>query len=179
MPRHIPQWLQLLLSATLGGIVALGLGAGVTSLRTSPPEPTPTTAVATQEVIELLPTIAPPPVVNVSPGSIDAQLATMRADLAQQGALLLVSRSERHIALASAALLTNDFGVADRELVAARTALDDAFGLVPEDLKQVIDVQRQEVGRIRSELQIDPENSDEQLRAAQDLLLGLIVPATP
>jgi hypothetical protein len=103
----------------------------------------------------------------------------VRADLAQQGALLLVSRSERHIALASAALLTNDFGVADRELVAARTALDDAFGLVTEDLKQVIDVQRREVGRIRSELHIDPENSDEQLRATQDLLLGLIVPATP
>ncbi len=32
VPRHIPQWLQLLLSAMLGGIVALGLGAGVTSL---------------------------------------------------------------------------------------------------------------------------------------------------
>jgi hypothetical protein len=177
MARHIPQWLLLTISATLGGLVALGVREGVTSLRT--PQSTPTPSAVVEAVVQPLPTPTSSPVVNAAPGSAEAMLALVRADLAQQGALLLVSRSERHIALASAALLTNDFGVADRELVAARTALDDAFGLVTEDLKQVIDVQRREVGRIRSELHIDPENSDEQLRATQDLLLGLIVPATP
>jgi hypothetical protein len=88
-------------------------------------------------------------------------------------------RAERHTALAAAALQTNDFAVADRELVAARTALDGAFGLVPEDLKQVVDGQRREVARMRAELDLDPEGMDQRLRATQDLLLGLVVPPAP
>jgi hypothetical protein len=177
MPRHIPQWVLLLVCAVAGGFVALGANAGVAVLRR--PLPTPSPTIVVEALVELAPAPTNPPTVDAAPGSLEETIALLRADVAQQGALLLVSRSERHIALASAALLSNDFGVADRELVAARTALDDAFGLVPEDLKQVIDEQRREVGRIRSELRIDPENSDEQLRATQDLLLGLIVPPTP
>jgi hypothetical protein len=106
-------------------------------------------------------------------------VAGLQAALAHQGGLLLVARAERHTGLAAEALRWNDFAAADRELVAARAALDSAFGLLSEDLKQVIDGQRRELGRMRSDLRLNPEGMDQRLRAAQDLLLGLIVPAGP
>ena len=176
MARRARWWLLLLLAATLGGLAALSFDRSLAALA---PAPTPPLATREPSVVVVLPTASSTPVPVVVPGDTEAEVAALRAALAQQGGLLLVARAERHTALAAEALRVNDFAVADRELVAASVALDSAFGLVQEDLKQVIDGQRREVGRIRGELQLDPEGLDERLWAAQDLLLGLLVPPTP
>ena len=175
------RWLFLLLAAILGGLAALGFERGLVALRPDPiPTPSPIVALPTgAPPVVVIPTIshtaAPPP----APGDAAAEVAAVRGMLAQQSGLLLVARAERHTALAATALVSNDFMGADRELVAARAALDSAFGLVGEDLKQVIDGQRREIARMRSDLQVDPEGMDERLRATQDLLLGLIVAPAP
>jgi hypothetical protein len=148
-------------------------------LRPDPPAvASPTAPLPTREppVVVVLPTVNSTAAPTAVPGDPFGQLAALRGELAQQGGLLLVMRAERHTALAADALTTDDFAAADRELVAARSALDGAFGLVPEDLKQVIDGQRREVARMRADLDLDPEGMDQRLRATQDLLLGLISP---
>ncbi len=179
MARRAPWWLLLLLAGAAGGIAALGVDRGLQALR---PVPTaivsPTALVPTREppVVVVLPTVNSTTAPTPAPEDPAAQIASLRSSLSQQGGLLLIMRAERHTSLASDALLTNDVAVADRELVAARSALDAAFGLVPEDLKQVIDGQRREVARMRAELELDPEGMDQRLRESQDLLLGLVVP---
>ena len=180
MPRPLPVWLLLLLAAMLGGVAALGLDRGVALLESrSGPDSAATAAPATAApAVIVLPTISSTAAPTAASGDTAAEVAVLRSQLAQQAGLLLVARAERHTGLAAAALTTNDFAGADRELVAARAALDSAFGLVAEDLKQVIDGQRREVGRMRSDLQINPEGMGDRLRATQDLLLGLIVPPT-
>ena len=183
MRRRASWWLLLLLAGILGGLVALSLDRGLAILSPTPTPPTsPLAALPTPEplpVVVLPTTVSSTPVPAPASGDTAAEVAVLRSALAQQGGLLLVARAERHTALAAEALAMNNFAVADRELVAARVALDSAFGLVPEDLKQVINGQRREVGRMRSELQLNPEGMDERLRATQDLLLGLLVPPTP
>ena len=178
MGPRASQWLLLLLAAALGGLTALVLERAVSGLALAP-RASPTPPLPTAEVpVVTLPTAVSVAAPSGPSGESGAEVAALGSALAQHGGLLLVSRAERHTALAAAALLANDVAIADRELVAARAALDGAFALVPEDLKQVIDGQRREVGRMRSELQLDPEGMDERLRATQDLLLGLIVPPT-
>lgn len=174
-------WWLLLGAAILGGIAALAFDRALTALLSdSAAREVAVTALATREppVVVVLPTTdstgAPAPATGDS-----SDVAALQSALVQQGGLLLVARAERHTALAAEALRWNDSTTADRELVAARAALDSAFNLLSEDLKQVIDGQRREVGRMRSELQINPEGMDQRLRAAQDLLLGLIVPPAP
>lgn len=170
-------WFPLLLVAVLGGMAALGLERGLQAL-TPTPTPSPTALLPTREppVVVVLPTANSTAAPTAAPGDPAAQIGSLRAAVSQQGGLLLVARAERHTALASDALVTDDYGVADRELLAARAALDLAFGLVPEDLKQVVDAQRREIARMRADLMLDPEGLDGRLRATQDLLLGLIVP---
>ncbi len=179
MARRAAQLGVLLLAAVLGGLAALSFDRGLQAMR-PPPTPglTPTAPLPTREppVVVVLPTTQRTTEPTPVPGEPAAQIAALRSALAQQGGLLLIARAERHTALASDALGLNDFGAADRELVAARSALDNAFSLVPEDLKQVIDGQRREIARIRADLQLDPEGMDGRLRATQDLLLGLIAP---
>jgi hypothetical protein len=174
-------WWLLLGAAILGGIAALAFDRALTALQSSAVIPARmATANPTREppIVVILPTANSTAI--PTPATVDAaQISALQAALVQQGGLLLVSRAERHTALAAEALRGNDASTADRELVAARAALDSAFVLLSEDLKQVIDGQRREVGRMRSELQVHPEGMDQRLRAAQDLLLGLIVPPAP
>ncbi len=180
MARPTPWWLLLVLAAFLGGIAALAFDRGFTALRRDQnPSAMPTMPLPTREppVVVVLPTTNATVAPAAAPGDMPAEVAVLRGALSRHGGLLLVARAERHTALAAEALAVNDIVVADRELVAARAALDSAFGLLGEDLKQVIEGQRREVGSMRSELQINPEGMDQRLRATQDLLLGLIVPA--
>ena len=179
MRRPVPWWLLLLCAAILGGLAALAFERGLAALGSAADlNATTTTSLPTNEppVVVVLPTANSTAAPTAAAGDTPAQVASLRSALAQQGGLLLVARAERHTALAADALAVNDVAAADRELVAARAALDSAFGLLSEDLKQVIDGQRREVGRMRSELQLNPEGMDQRLRATQDLLLGLIVP---
>lgn len=169
-----------MLAAFLGGIAALLFDRGFAALRNAQnSSATPVLPLSTREPpdVVMLPTTVATASPTAAPGDTAAEVAVLRGALGQQGGLLLVARAERHTALAAEALAVNDIAVADRELVAARAALDSAFGLLSEDLKQVIDGQRREVGSMRSELQVNPEGMDQRLRATQDLLLGLIVPS--
>lgn len=182
MPRRVPLWALLIFAALLGGIAALSFDRGIAALSPAPtPVVLPTAPLPTREppVVVVLPTVDSTAAPTAAPGDQAAQIAALRGALAQQGGLLLVTRAERHLSLAASALGSNDLSVADRELVAARAALDSAFGFVPEDLKQVIDGQRREVARMRADLQLNPEGMVGRLRATQDLLLGLIALPAP
>ncbi len=179
MLRRAPLWLTVLVAAAIGGLVALSVDRGLQALQpVATPVALPTTPLPTREppVVVVLPTTNSTAAPTPAAGDLSAQVAALRSSLSQQGGLMLVARAERHASLAANALTANDFPAADRELVAARAALDGAFGFVPEELKQVIDVQRREVARMRAEMELDPEGMDARLRATQDLLLGLIVP---
>lgn len=180
MTRPAPWWLFLVLAAFLGGIAALAFDRSLAALRQEQNRGTlAATPLPTREppVVVVLPTTNATAAPTAAPGDTAAEVAMLRGALSQHGGLLLVARAERHTALAAEALAVNDIVGADRELVAARAALDSAFGLLGENLKQVVEGQRREVGRMRSELQINPEGMDQRLRATQDLLLGLIVPS--
>jgi hypothetical protein len=65
-------------------------------------------------------------------------------------------------------------GQADRELVAAKASLDEAFRLVAENLKPQIDTERLEVGRLRATLEINPSGLDEDLRRLRQRLISLV-----
>jgi len=177
--RSLPLWLLLVLAGTLGGMAALGLERGMAALAPSimPGAPEPA-QLPTREppLVVVLPTTNSTTAPTPASGDTAGEISALQSELTQQRALLLVLRAERHTSLASDALFTNDYAAAERELVAARAALDNAFGLVPEALKQVIDGQRREVASMRGDLQIDPEGMHERLRATQDLLLGVVVP---
>jgi len=85
----------------------------------------------------------------------------------------LILTADRHVDLATEALLENNAAQADRELAAAKAALDEAFRLAPEDLKPQITNELFQVGRMRADLEINPRDLDQRLRALRDRLLLL------
>jgi hypothetical protein len=168
-------WLVVFVTALLSAILTLGLDRGVRALRSQPvASPTPAQVAPVVVVIEtpepeILPTIA----------GLDDQAQLFR-QLQQQGAQQLgytfVQKAERQITFALEALTINDGARVDSELDAARTSLDQAFRLLPEDLKPQIDTERLEIGRIRADVEINPRGIDEDLRRMRDRLLSLISP---
>ncbi len=180
MPRRWGIGALLVAAGIIGGLVALGGERGAARLFPAPtpvPAPTATPAPTAPPVVveraTSVPTAAP---TSLPSDRVSQQLGQLQQQVAQQAGLLLVSRAERHLALASNSLRENDLVKVNQELVAAQATLDRAFEQVSEDLKQAIDSQRREVGRVRADLQVAPELLDERLRAMQDQLLVLAVP---
>lgn len=179
-----PRWSLfglLLLAALLGGLFALGAEHGVVALMPSPaPTPTATSQpTPTARTIVIPPPTPLPTLTAATPLAAESQnqqLVQLKQQLALQQALVFVLRAQQHVALAAGSLNENDLTKTNQELVAAHAALDRAFEQVPEELKQGIDSERREIGRVRADLYISPEGLDDRLRAMQDRLLVLTVP---
>lgn len=71
-------------------------------------------------------------------------------------------------------LQVNDFGEADRTLMAARRSLDRAYELSSEQDKGPIDSFRLQAGQIRDDLGLRPEGADRRLRQLRQLILALV-----
>lgn len=174
-PRRPSIWLIVAVTALLSAGLTLGLDRGVRTLRSQPNvTPTPGQVAPVIVVIE-----TPEPEIVPPLAGLDDQEQLFR-QLQQQGAQQLgytfVQKAERQITFALEALAINDSARADRELDAARTSLDEAFRLLPEQLKPQIDTERLEIGRIRADVEINPRGIDEDLRRMRDRLLSLIAP---
>lgn len=167
-------------AAFVGGLMALGVERGLTAI-VSTPTPTlgPTaTARSTQiPIVLVLPTEQPTIIATPLPRDVLGQQVTeLRQQVDELKGLLLVGQAQDHLALAGASLAQNDLTKTNQELVAAHAALDRAFAQVGEALKQVVDNQRREVGRVRADLYIAPEGLDIRLRTMQNQLLALMTP---
>lgn len=168
-------WLVVIVTALLSALLTLGLDRGVQALRSqSTLSPTQIQAAPVVVVIE-----TPEPEVLPTVAGLDDQAQLFR-QLQQQGAqhlgYIFVQKAERQITFALEALTINDSAGADSELDAARTSLDQAFRLLPENLKPQIDKERLEIGRIRADVEINPRGINEDLRLMRDRLLSLIAP---
>ena len=161
-------------SALLAAALTLGLDRGIAALR-SQPTPVPTTE-SSQPVVVVIETPEPEIEPSVVPDDEEQRLLRqLQQQSAQHLGATFVLKAERQVTLALEALMINDTGRADRELVAAQASLDEAFRLVSEDLKPQIDTELLELGRIRADLEINPRSLDEDLRKMRDRLLSLIV----
>ncbi len=143
-----------------------------TPTATLPPTPiAPTTRPRVEVVLQ-----SPPPSPTPVPLPSDARDALVR-DLVEaadaQGSRLLILTADRHVDLATEALLQNAASQADDELVAAQAALDEAFRLAPEDLKAQIRYELFQIGRMRADLEINPRDLDQKLRLMRDRLLAM------
>jgi hypothetical protein len=175
--RRWTLWLAIVATALLSAVLTLAIDRGLDAM--SQPEPTPvptaTAAVALQPVIVQLPTAVsepePPP-----RGEDETRQALRRLEqrAAEQQSTTFVIKAVWQISFAMEALAANDMARADRELVAAKASLDDAFTLVPEDLKPQIDTERLGVSRIRGDLMVNPRGLDDELSQMRDRLLSLI-----
>ena len=173
--RYPSIWLVVLVTALLSALLTIGLDRGVRALR-SQPVATPTLGQIAPVVVVIetpVPAIAPTVAGLDDPEQLFRQLQQQNA---QHLGYTFVQKAERQITFALEALSTNDSARADRELDAARTSLDEAFRLLPEELKPQIDTERLEIGRIRADAEINPRGIDEDLRRMRDRLLSLIAP---
>jgi hypothetical protein len=172
--RRIPIWALIVISALLAAVLTLALDRAIARLRF---QPVPAAVVEPgQPVVVLIETPEP----EIEPSALpDDQEQRLLRQLQQESAQHLgttfVLKAERQVTLAMEALLINDMARADRELVAARASLDEAFRLVSEDLKPQINTELLEIGRIRADLEINPRSLDEDLRKMRDRLLSLVV----
>lgn len=172
LARRAPLWAIIALTALLASALTLGLDRGIAALRVSP---TPTAGVPAQPVVVLIETPEPEPLPSALPSEEAVRLLRdMQQQQSQQLGYTFVDKAIWQVSFAGEALAVNDGARADRELVAAKTSLDEAFRLVAEDLKPQIDKERLEIGRIRAELEINPRGLDEELRRMRDRLLSLI-----
>lgn len=166
----------VVVAAFVGGLAAFGVErafqAGMPQAMATR-TPVPTSQVAAQPLPTTIPTPMPTPRAG---DQLGRQLAETQQQMIQMEGLLLVQRATAHVALANDSLERNDLVTTNQELVAAHAALDGAFERVGEALKQVIDNQRREVGRVRADLYIAPEGLDDRLRTMQDQLLALPLP---
>ncbi len=176
--RYAPVWLLVASTALLTAVLVLALDRGMARLQRQPaptstvPHTPPVMVVVQTQEPELLPTAVP----------VDEQAQLLRQidqhTLQQAGGMSLL-KAERQVDLALDALGVNDTARADRELVAAKTSLDEAFRLASEELKPQIDSERLAIGRVRADLVVNPHNLDEELRRMRDRLLALIMPYMP
>ncbi|GAC1353663.1 MAG: hypothetical protein NVSMB42_10020 [Herpetosiphon sp.] len=168
---------QVALAAAVGAIVALGADRGVQRLTALPtpisaPSATPLDT-PTAFLIQLAPAV-PTPAPTLMPPDLQAQQVNrLQQQVREQRGWLHILSAQQHIVLAGDALHMNDLLRANQELVAAHAALDRAYQFLSEDLKQVLDNERREVGRVRADLVVAPEGLGDRLHTLQDQLLAL------
>jgi hypothetical protein len=164
----------VLLTALLSAVFTLGLDRGIAALQVQATPTATITGPPPQVIVQLdspTPRAAPPAL----PADEQARLLqelSQQAD--QQQGMTFVGTTIWQISFALEALSVNDMGQADRELVAAKASLDEAFRLVAENLKPQIDTERLEVGRLRATLEINPSGLDEDLRRLRQRLISLV-----
>ncbi len=164
----------VLVTALLTALVTVGLERGISTWR---PQlvPTPSGATSVQPVIVQLEVPEAVPVPSEIPDDeMERQLQQLQHQAAQHQATTFVLKTERQVSFALEALAVNDMARADRELVAAKASLDEAYRLVAENLKPQIENERLEIGRLRADLEIDPVGLDEDLRRLRARLMELI-----
>ncbi len=172
--KRWPLWAVVLGTALLTALFTVGFEQGITALRRPPvlPAATPTSL---QPVVVQLEAPEPEPAPSVLPDDeMERQLQQLQQQAAQHQATTFVLKAERQVSFALEALAINDMARADRELVAAKASLDEAFRLVAEDLKPQIENERVEIGRMRADLDINPMGLDEDLRRLRARLMDLI-----
>jgi biopolymer transport protein ExbB/TolQ len=86
---------------------------------------------------------------------------------------LYLLRAASQLDDAAGALQTNSIDAADRSLLAARRSLDRAYDVGAEEAKGPIDTFRLQLGQLRDDLQLRPENLDRRLRQIRQLILSL------
>jgi hypothetical protein len=173
--RRPPVWLLVGSTALLTAVFILGIDRGIARLQVVA---TPTLAAPDPALVTVV-VETPEPNLEPTPLPVDDQEQLLRQlglQATQQASGMFLLKAERQVDLALEALLVNDTARADRELVAAKTSLDEAYRLAPEELKPQIDNERFAIGRIRADLVINPHNLDEELRRMRDRLLALIAP---
>lgn len=172
--KRAPVWLLVVLTALLTAILTLGLDRGIAALRVVP-TPSASDDAPSQPVVVQLDSPAPEPVPSELPtDEVERQLLQLQQQATHHQGTTFVLKTERQISFALEALTVNDVARADRELVAAKASLDEAFKLVAEDLKPQIDTERLEIGRMRADLEINPKGLDEDLRRLRARLMDLI-----
>ena len=140
-------------------------------------QPVPSAVPSAPERTYVVVVETPEPAIEPSPPPADEQQAMLRQMQQQQSRSSghdFVLTALLHLQFAAEALGVNNSRRANNELDAARASLDEAARLLPEELKPQLDSERFEIGRIRSELDINPRDLDEQLRGMRDRLFGLI-----
>lgn len=173
--RRPPVWLIVAMTALLSAVLTLGLDRGIQALRTQvPATPTPGQS---QPVVVVIETPEPALAPSVLPeDETERQLVELQQQSAQQRGFMFVLKAERQLAAALEAFDSNDAARADSELDAAHVSLDEAFQMLPEDLKPQLDKERLEIGRIRADLEVNPRGLDEDVRQMRVRLLSLIGP---
>jgi hypothetical protein len=126
--RRVPLWLVVLLTALLAAVLTLGLDRGLAALQVQP-TPTATVPGPPPQVIVQLDTPSPEIVPTALPADEQARLLQqLSQQVGQQQGMTFVGTTIWQISFALEALSVNDMGQADRELVAAKASLDEAFG---------------------------------------------------
>jgi hypothetical protein len=175
----MPIWLMIAGAAVLAAALTLAADH-VLQLRRVPagsatPLPTPTTTPRPRVVVEIQSPEPQPSPSAFASAERDRALSQLQQDADTQLSGMLILKAERHVALAQEALLANNTSQADRELVAAKASLDDAFRLASEDLKPQITNERWMIGQVRADFEVDPRDLDEDLHRMRDRLLALVV----
>lgn len=169
-------WFALVVVALLAAALTLTIDRGIARLSQTP-TPTPTTQAPLQPVVVQLPTaVSEPPLPPQSEDETRQALRRLEQAIAEQRGATFVIKAVWQISFAMEALYANDLARADGELVAAKAALDEAFALVPEDIKPQLDTERLGISRIRGDLMINPRGLDDELSQMRDRLLSLITP---
>ncbi len=167
-------WLVVLGTALLTAVFTVGLERGISRWRAER-QPAPSNVSLQSPVVVQLDAPTPEPVPSEIPDDeMERQLQQLQQQSMQQQATTFVLKTERQVSFALEALAVNDMARADRELVAAKASLDEAFRLVAEDLKPQIENERIEIGRMRADLEINPVGLDEDLRRLRARLMDLI-----
>jgi hypothetical protein len=173
-------WILMVGAALLAATLTLAADRMLLARREASAPPTPTatppspTATPRPRVDVFVEAAVPSP--SPSPLPSDQRDQVVRAlqhaaDTQRSTGLILTA--DRHVDLATEALLQNDASQADRELAAAKAALDEAFRLAPEDLKPQITNERFQIGRMRADLEVNPRDLDQKLRRMRHRLLLL------
>ena len=172
--KRAPVWLLVVLTAVLTAALTLGLDRGIAALRVVPTPLASNNALPQPVVVEIVPPAPEPEPSAIPADELERQLLQLQQQAAQHQGTTFVLKTERQISFALEALTVNDMARADRELVAAKASLDEALGLVAEDLKPLIATERLEIGRMRADLEINPKGLDEDLRRLRARLMDLI-----
>jgi hypothetical protein len=135
--------------------------------------PAPTAAVRVTPVV--LPTPQPTAALPISDtAQLQLDLRSLQSDRDQLWSAVYLLRAAVLLDDAAAALVLSDRSEADRALLAARQALDRAYQVSLEPLRDPIDQLRLQIALLRDDLDLRPEGADRRLRQLRRLVISLV-----